>query len=96
MPTFCIALRKLQIVYDAGDYSSFRTHRYFFHKLQVQARECLFEKQQSVEKVDSSKIIENVQDQSRVVELAQEAQLLSVIHAIPFLRISERNMRVHM
>ncbi|XP_021968422.1 rhophilin-2-B [Folsomia candida] len=51
----------------------------------VQARECLFEKQQSVEKVDSSKIIENVQDQSRVVELAQEAQLLSD----EYVRVSE-------
>jgi hypothetical protein len=61
----------------------------FFCKLQVQARECLFEKQQSVEKVDSSKIIENglhdKHEQTKLIELAQEAQLLSD----EYVRVSE-------
>lgn len=48
-----------------------------FYKFQVQARECLFEKQQSSDKVDTDKIVENGQDQSKLIELAQEAQLLS-------------------
>ena len=52
-----------------------------FSSFQVQARECLFEKQQLVEKIDSAKIIENgiqeAKDQSKLLELAQEAQLLS-------------------
>jgi hypothetical protein len=49
--------------------------------LLVQARECLFEKQQTVDKIDSNKIIENgvqgADDQSKLIELSQEAQLLS-------------------
>jgi hypothetical protein len=49
--------------------------------LLVQARECLFEKQQVVDRIDISKIIENgvkgAQDQTKLLELAQESQLLS-------------------
>jgi hypothetical protein len=49
----------------------------------------LFEKQQSVDRVDSSKIIENgVQDakeQMKLIELAQESQLLSD----EYVRVSE-------
>ncbi|ODN05568.1 Rhophilin-2-B, partial [Orchesella cincta] len=47
----------------------------------VQARECLFEKQQTVDKIDCNKIIENgvrdAKEQIKLIELAQESQLLS-------------------
>jgi hypothetical protein len=49
--------------------------------LQVQARECLFEKQEKLDRVDSNKIIENgvsgSEEEGKLIELSQEAQLLA-------------------